>query len=177
MADLVVRAYEADDAAALEAAVAASREHLRPWMAWAAGPPPGVAWRRRWIRDVCAEEAAGGDRYRGFFDAADGTLLGSGGLHRRIGPRAWEIGYWVHVDQIGRGVATAAVAQLVAEAFSDPDVDLVQIHHDAANLASGAVARRSGFTDLGTVAKPNLAAPGETGVERRWRLEREAAGF
>jgi RimJ/RimL family protein N-acetyltransferase len=176
MVDLVVRAYEEDDAPALEAAVAASLEHLRPWMGWAAGPPPGEAWRRGWIRDVRAEEAAGGDRYRGFFDARTGELLGSGGLHRRIGPRAWEIGYWVHVDHTGRGVATAAVARLAAEAFADPDVDHVEIHHDAANRASGAVARRAGFTDLGTVPKPEKAAPAETGVERRWRLERGATG-
>lgn len=172
--EIVVRAYEEDDAPALEAAVAASLEHLRPWMPWAAGPPAGVEWRRGWIRDVCAEEAGGGDRYRGFFAADTGAVLGSGGLHRRIGPRAWEIGYWVHVDHAGRGIATAAVAQLVAEAFADPDVDAVQIHHDVANAASGAVARKAGFTDLGTVPKA-ATAPGETGVERRWRLERGAA--
>jgi ribosomal-protein-serine acetyltransferase len=177
MVDLVVRAYEDDDAPALEAAVAASVEHLRPWMGWVTGPPAGVAWRRGWIRDVRAEEAGGGDRYRGFFDARTGALLGSGGLHRRIGPRAWEIGYWVHVDHTGRGVATAAVAQLVAEAFADPEVEAVQIHHDDANTASGAVARKAGFADLGTVPKPEIAAPAETGVERRWRLERGAAGF
>jgi RimJ/RimL family protein N-acetyltransferase len=174
--EIVVRAFEEDDAAALEAAAAASLEHLRPWMAWAAGPPPGVEWRRGWIRDVRAEEAGGGDRYRGFFDARTGAVLGAGGLHRRIGPRAWEIGYWVHVDHVGRGVATAAVAQLVAEAFADPDVEAVQIHHDDANVASGAVARKAGFTDLGTVEK-STGAPAETGVERRWRLERAAAGF
>lgn len=175
--EIVVRAYEEDDAPALEAAFAASREHLIPWMGWAEHPPQGVDWRRGWIREVRAEEAGGGDRYRGFFDARTGELLGAGGLHRRIGPRGWEIGYWVHVDHTGRGVATAAVAQLVAEAFADPEVDHVQIHHDDANVASGAVARRAGFTDLGTVPKPELAAPAETGVERRWRLERADVGF
>lgn len=174
--EIVVRAYEEDDAAALEAAVAASLEHLRPWMPWASGPPPGIEWRRGWIRDVLAEEAAGGDRYRGFFDARTGALLGSGGLHRRIGPRAWEIGYWVHAGHARRGVATAAVALLVAEAFADPGVEAVQIHHDVANEASGAVARKAGFAELGTEPKAP-AAPAESGVERRWRLDRAAAGF
>lgn len=173
--EVVVRPYTVEDAEGLEAAVVASRDHLRPWMAWA-DASEGVEWRRGWLRDVIAEEARGGDRFRGFFDAETGTPLGAGGLHRRIGPRAWEIGYWLHVDWTGRGIATAAVAQLVAEAFSDPTTDHVQIHHDAANLASGAVARRAGFTDLGTVAKPELVAPGETGVERRWRLTRAEAG-
>jgi RimJ/RimL family protein N-acetyltransferase len=176
MPDVVVRAYEEPDAEALEDAVASSLEHLRPWMAWAAGPAPGVEWRRGWIRDVRAEEAAGGDRYRGIFAAESGELVGSCGLHRRLGPRALEIGYWIRADRTGHGYATAAVAALVSEAFSDPGIDLVQIHHDAANLASGAVAARAGFTDIGTVSKPELAAPAETGVERRWRLTRAEAG-
>ncbi len=173
--EVIARAYERSDAEALEAAVAASLEHLRPWMAWAAGPPAGVAWRQGWIRDVRAEEADGGDRYRGFFDARTGELLGGGGLHRRIGPRAWEIGYWVRADRVRRGVATAAVRALVAEAFADPEVEAVQIHHDDANAASGGVARRAGFTDLGTFAVEPVA-PADTGVERRWRLERAGAG-
>ena len=170
MVDLVVRPWAEDDAPAMEAALATTLEHLRPWMAWAQGPPPGVAWRREWIREQNALEAAGGDRVRGFLTPA-GEILGAGGLHRRVGPRAWEIGYWVHVAWTRRGVATAAVAALAAEAFADDGTDAVEIHHDAANVASGAVARRAGFTDLGTFPRAP-GAPAETGVERRWRLAR-----
>jgi ribosomal-protein-serine acetyltransferase len=173
MADVVVRPYTEDDAAGLEAAVEASREHLTPFMAWASQPAQGLEWRRGWLRDAIAEEAAGGDRYRGFFDPATGEQVGAGGLHRRVGPRAWEIGYWVHAGHARRGIATAAVAQLVAEAFADPDVDAVEIHHDVANEASAGVARKAGFTEAGTVPR-TAAAPADTGTDRRWVLRRPA---
>jgi RimJ/RimL family protein N-acetyltransferase len=168
--DLVVRPWTEDDAPALEAALATTLEHLRPWMAWAAGPPPGVEWRREWIREQNAAEAAGGDRCRGFLTAT-GEVAGAGGLHHRVGPRGWELGYWVHAGFTRRGVATAAVARLVAEAFADPEADFVAIHHDVANVASGAVARAAGFTVVDEVARAP-AAPADTGTDRRWRLTR-----
>lgn len=166
----MVRPWTEDDAPAMEAALATTLEHLRPWMAWAAGPPPGVAWRRDWIREQNAAEAAGGDRYRGFFTPA-GDVVGAGGLHKRVGPDGWEIGYWVHADWTRRGVATAAVRRLAAEAFADPAIAFVEIRHDVGNPASGAVARKAGFTEAGTVARAP-AAPADTGTDRIWRLER-----
>jgi ribosomal-protein-serine acetyltransferase len=164
-----VRPWAEDDARAMETMLAESLAHLRPWMAWAAGPPPGVAWRREWIRRQNAAEAAGGDRTRGFFVA--GEPVGAGGLHRRLGPGGLEIGYWVRATWIRRGVATAAVRALCAEAFADEDVTHVEIHHDATNIASGGVARAAGFTHVGDV-KRTPVAPADTDTERVWRLTR-----
>jgi RimJ/RimL family protein N-acetyltransferase len=73
-------------------------------------------------------------------------------LHHRIGPGALELGYWVATAFTGRGVATAAVGLLAAEAFADPAIGHVEIHHDARNAASGAVAARAGFTPVATGA-------------------------
>jgi ribosomal-protein-serine acetyltransferase len=160
MEDLVVRPWTEDDAPTLEAAVNDSLAHLAPWMPWAQEPSPGVAWRRSWIRQQNAAEAGGGDRVRGFF-TREGEVLGAGGLHRRVGPDGWEIGYWVHARRTRRGIATAAVAVLVAEAFADPHVAFVEIHHDVANTASGGVAAKAGFAHVG-----------DAGTERRWRLTR-----
>lgn len=155
-----IRPWDEDDAAALSAAVAASLDELRPWMPWAAGEPQPADTRRAWIREVNAAEAAGGDRTRAIL--AGDAVAGSCGLHRRIGPGAWELGYWVATRWTGRGVATAAVALLAAEAFADPATAHVEIHHDARNAASGAVARRAGFTPVATGEAP----------ERIWRLTR-----
>jgi RimJ/RimL family protein N-acetyltransferase len=169
MDDLVVRAWTEDDAPALEAAVAVSAEHLRPWMAWVTDPLPGVESRQAWIRAMNAAEAAGGDRLRGIF--VGGEVAGGGGLHGRVGPDGREIGYWVSSAWTRRGVATAAVALLAAEAFADPAIEFVAIHHDVANGPSGAVARRAGFTVLDEVDRVP-AAPADTGRDRRWRLTR-----
>jgi ribosomal-protein-serine acetyltransferase len=171
--EIVVRPWHEDDAEAMEAAYVASREHLRPWMPWAGEDPMGVAARRAWIAEQNRVEAAGGDRVRGAFLAAGGALLGTGGLHARIGPGALEIGYWVHAGWTRRGVATTLVHALCAEAFADPAIDAVEIHHDAANAASGAVAARAGFTHIEDRHREPLA-PADTTTERIWRLTREA---
>jgi hypothetical protein len=46
------------------------------------------------------------------------------------------------------GLATAAAAALVGQAFTLEDIDRVEIVHDAANTASGGVPRRLGFTQI-----------------------------
>jgi hypothetical protein len=48
---------------------------------------------------------------------------------------------------------------------------VIEIHHDEANPANGAIARRLGFTEVDRVRVPDgPQAPGETGVQVRWRL-------
>ncbi len=154
-----LRQWAESDAAALNEAVAASLEHLRPWMPWAREPPMSPAARRLWIAERRREAEAGGDRTYGAF--RDGAIVGAGGLHNRIGPGGLEIGYWTHAAHVCQGVATAIVARLCEIAFAEPRVTHVEIHHDVANVASGAVARRAGFTDTGVVEG-----------KRVWRLDK-----
>jgi RimJ/RimL family protein N-acetyltransferase len=163
--DLVVRPWAEDDERALGAAVADSLEHLRPWMPWAADEPRGAAARRAWIRQAAAGEA----EHFGIF--LDGTVVGGCGLHRRIGPGGLEIGYWVRATHTRRGIATAAVRRVSAVALARPSVDRVEIHHDAANVASGRVAAAAGFARAGELRRPPQA-PAETGVLLVWRLGR-----
>jgi RimJ/RimL family protein N-acetyltransferase len=169
--EVIVRAWTEDDAEAMEAAYIASRDHLRPWMAWAAEEPMGVTVRRAWIQEQNALEAAGGDRVRGAF-LADGTIVGAGGLHARVGPDALEIGYWVHADWTRRGVATALAAALCDEAFSEAGIASVEIHHDVANVASAGVPAKLGFAIVGDFPE-GPRAPADSGIERRWRLTRD----
>jgi len=166
-----VRPWREDDAEAMEAAYVASRDHLRPWMAWAAEEPMGVTARRAWIQEQNAVEARGGDRVRGAF-LPDGTLVGAGGLHARLDEDQLEIGYWVHAAWTRRGIASALAAALRDEAFADPRIASVEIHHDIANTASEGVPRRLGFTLVGDSPRPR-SAPADRGVERRWRLTRD----
>jgi ribosomal-protein-serine acetyltransferase len=171
-AELVVRPWTLADAPALTRAVTESREHLLPWMPWAAFEPVSGATRLAYLRDAIAGEAAGGDRLRGYF--LGDVVVGSGGLHQRIGAGGLEIGYWVHRDHTRRGIATAGVHALVAEAFADPAIDRVEILHDRANAASGRVAAAAGFTLVGDHPRPAVA-PGDEGVGRVWRLARAPA--
>lgn len=100
----------------------------------------------------------------------DGTVVGSCGLHARLGPGRLEVGYWVRSSHTGRGFASLAAAGLTAEALRLEDVGQVEIHCDRANQRSAMIPRRLGFR-LVEVLPDDVLAPGEEGVELVWRME------
>src|SRR6201981_301809 len=141
---VTLRRWRADDLDALFGAVTESVGHLRPWAPWAAD----------YTRASAEEYLAGsvkhwneGTEYNYAITTA-GALAGSISLMARIGPGGLEIGYWVHRANTRRGLATAASAALVEQAFRLPGVDRVEIVHDELNVASGAIPRKLGFTEV-----------------------------
>ncbi len=90
------------DARALNEAVEQSREHLLPWMPWAARPPMTLEERLELLATWVADER---DTYLGVF-APDGRFVAGAGTHDRNGPDEIEIGYWVRADSVRRGLAT-----------------------------------------------------------------------
>ena len=112
---------------------------------------------------------AGGDAVYGVFAGDD--VVGGTGLHRRAGPDTLEIGYWVHADHVGRGYATEVSAALTDLAFTVEGIELVEIHHDEANVRSAAVPRKLGFAHVATAAR-EPQAPAEVGIEWIWRVDR-----
>ena len=171
-ARLGLRRWRPTDEPALSAAIAASVDHLRPWMPWAAADPMAAADRVRWIDDVNAEWARGGDVVLGIF-LAD-RLIGGTGLHRRAGPDTLEIGYWLHVDHTGCGYATESAAALTDVAFTAPGIEVVEIHHDRADTASRGVPERLGYTMFEERAPTTVPSPGEERVDCCWRIDRGA---
>jgi RimJ/RimL family protein N-acetyltransferase len=167
--DLVLRRWREDEAEALGEAVTASIEHLRPWMPWIADEPMTLADRRALIARWTTDWEAGRDVIFGIFE--EGAVAGCCGLHHRGDPDGLEIGYWVHVDRVRRGIATRAARALTEVAFTVPGIEWVDICHDRANTASGAVPRHLGFTMIEEMAR-EPAAPAETGIHWRWRIDR-----
>ena len=170
-ARLTIRQWTDDDAAVMEAAIEASLGHLRPWMPWAAEHPASRQDQLARIRRWRTERERGSDSVFGLF--RDGVVVGAAGLHRRFGPGAVEIGYWIHVDHIRRGYATEAAGALTAAAFAVPHIERVEIHTDKANIASAGVPRRLGFVLAGE-SPDEVEAPGEMGIECRWVMTRSA---
>jgi len=137
-------------AAAAVAAVNESLEHLRPWMAWAAEPATeaGLA-----VFFASAEQLW--DQRRDFgYSIVDGSghderVIGGCGLHGRLDEHGLEIGYWVHVDEIGRGLATAAARALTDAAFGIPGIERVRITCEESNARSARVPEKLGYRYLG----------------------------
>jgi RimJ/RimL family protein N-acetyltransferase len=159
--DLVIRRFEIEDAPLLHDAILDSLEHLRPWMPWVASEPLTLEQRVDWVR--------GATESVGVF--LGGLVVGGTGLHDRIGPGGREIGYWVRAGWTNRGIATEVAREMTERAFAISGVDRVEIHHDKANLPSGRVPAKLGFTLVREVPEEPVA-PGEIGISCEWRLER-----
>lgn len=165
-----LRRWRPDDAAALLAAVIESQEQLRPWMPWADRYDEESA--AEYLRD-CQAQWASGDAYA-YAIIVGGQIVGSAGLHKRVGDGGLEIGYWVHSAWTGRGIATDAAAALTDAALTLPGVEWVEIHHDVANAASGRIPAKLGYARIGERPARGLLAPapGETGTEVVWQFTR-----
>jgi RimJ/RimL family protein N-acetyltransferase len=80
------------------------------------------------------------------FDDATGRLVGELVLMlRSVEHRRGEIGYVLHPDFQGRGLATEGARHLLGIAFEDLDLHRVVARLDARNAASAAVLRRLGM--------------------------------
>jgi ribosomal-protein-serine acetyltransferase len=167
---LVLRRWEDADAPALVDVVAENIEHLRPWMPWIAFEPQTIEQRIALFHEWRAAAEAGDDTVYGVF--LHGHPIGGTGLHRRRGPGMLEIGYWIDHRHTGKGYATELARALTDVALGQSGIVAVQIHHDRANTASGAVPRRLGYRLVIERRRPPQA-PGETGMEWGWRMDRE----
>ncbi|MER5880672.1 GNAT family N-acetyltransferase [Streptomyces sp. NPDC001910] len=166
-----LRRWRVSDVETLNRVVTESLAHLLPWMPWAASHD----------RNAIAEYLT---RSEGEWESAQaynyaitsgGAVIGSCSLMRRIGPGGLEIGYWIHPGWTGRGLVTMSAAALLRQGFELAGIDRIEIHHDAANHASGAVPRRLGFTEVERFQVPDgPATSGEVGIDVIWRIQSPA---
>ena len=163
---VTLRRYRLTDRDALWESIAASLDHLRPWMPWAQAPPTEesvLAFLIPAVEDFGAERPA---EYA-ITVAGSGRFAGGCGLMPRIGPGALEIGYWLDVRCVGRGLATEAVALLTTAGLTVDGVDRVEIHCDEANVRSAAVPERLGYR-LDRTEDDEIATPAESGRSMIW---------
>jgi RimJ/RimL family protein N-acetyltransferase len=159
-------------------AVNDSLEHLRRWMPWAqqAATPESIGSFLEQA-DASWDEGRGFQfAIRGLRDSRPDALIGFCGLHDRVGVGGLEIGYWVHVDSTGRGVATAAAGLLTGSALRLRGVTRVEIRCDGANSASAAIPAKLGFRlDRVEIQAPDV--PGGSDRHMVWVLATGAAGI
>ena len=168
---VVVRRLRASDAGAIAAAVGASLDYLKPWMPWAT---PAAAERSNQLARVAEADQrweSGLSYTYSVLTVENGTLVGEVALHRRTGDSSVELGYWIAASQAGHGYGTSASAALTAVALSLAGVKRVEIHCDAANAGSAAVARRLGYR-LDRIEERHPEASGESGRLMIWVRER-----
>lgn len=167
---LVLRCWHPQDAPALKAAVDASREHLAPWMPRARGEPADLQATIALIRAWRGKFDLGQDFVYGIFSREDGRVIGSTGLHTRAGSDTREIGYWIHIDHIGRGYATEAAAALTLVGFEIDRVSRIDIRVAVGNARSANVPRKLAYTHEATLRRRDPAPDGTLRDMMLWTL-------
>ncbi|WP_395152712.1 GNAT family N-acetyltransferase [Ilumatobacter sp.] len=164
---LLLRRWQHDEASMLDNLVESNVKHLRPWMPWIKFEPQTVSERVTLIETWTREWEDGGDVVLGTF--LDGFAIGSCGLHRRVGPGALDIGYWIADDHTRRGFATEATSALTTTAFGVAGIERVEVHTDEANEASAGVPAKLGFR-RDRVIQRAPEAPAESGRLIIWTM-------
>jgi RimJ/RimL family protein N-acetyltransferase len=164
--DIVLRRWEPDDLMARFEAVKRSYSAIHPWMEWLCELAT-LEQQRAFGAKVAASwpDPEGSCQY-GIFDRA-GAVVGAIGLHDRVGPGALEIGYWCHIDYVGRGIITRSAGRLTDMALGLPGIERVEIRCGKANIRSASVARRLGYR-LDRVEPRPVRAPAESGLGMIW---------
>jgi RimJ/RimL family protein N-acetyltransferase len=168
---VVLRRESLADATQVAATVRRNLDHLRPWMPWATAENASDAAQRRRAAQVTESWDAGTDfnyvLIAEDLSAHQPALLGVFGLHRRIGPGAIELGYWLSQEATGHGYATKAAEVLTRAALALPDVDRVEIRCDVANVRSQKIPGRLGYR-LDRIEADQVEAPAEIGQSMIW---------
>jgi RimJ/RimL family protein N-acetyltransferase len=170
---LVIRCYRPGDAEALQTAIHASLDHLKPWMPWAHDEPEELEAKVQRLRTFRGRFDLGQDYIYAVFTPDQSRLIGGTGLHPRIGPDALEIGYWIHADEVRKGYASESTAALTRVAFEVAGVRRVEIRCDPGNAASAAVPRKLGYTHEATLRARSATETGALRDSMIWSMFRE----
>lgn len=170
---LLLRCWEPSDAGALADLAGRNMYHLRPWMPWATEENAQLEFQYQRLRGARARFDQDLEYVYGMLDRANQELLGSAGLHTRLGEGVLEIGYWIDKDHTRQGLTTEASAALTKVAFEIFNVRRVEIHCDPGNLASAAIPRKLGYTLEATLRQRSFDFDGNPSDSMIWSLLKE----
>jgi ribosomal-protein-alanine N-acetyltransferase len=157
------RLIQVADAAELAEIVQASREFLAPWDPVRSESYFTVDGQRAVIERLLATHETGAGLPHVIL-GPEGRVAGRITLSGIVrGPfQSCAVGYWVGVADGGRGLATAALAEMVGIAFGELGLHRVQAETLLDNVRSQRVLDRNGFTRFGL-------APAYLKIAGRWQ--------
>jgi [ribosomal protein S5]-alanine N-acetyltransferase len=145
----VTRLITAHDAPVLADLQQANREFLAPWSPRRDPRHITLEGQRRAIADALAQHARG--TALPHVIVSDGAVVGRVTLSdiTRGTFSSCHLGYWLSQSHNGRGLATAAVAEILEVAFSELGLHRVEAGTMPHNVRSRAVLERNGFARFG----------------------------
>ena len=168
----VLRAWNVDDALFLKTALDYNKDHLKPWVPWATGEETPLEDTQARVTLFAEEFATDKNWLYAVLTPDERRVIGGTGLHNRIGPSGLEVGYWIDKDHINQGLATEVAGTIAEVAFTDPELQFLEMHIDARNLASARVPARLGFSLVELREEPGKFAGDPPVTMMIWRRER-----
>jgi len=173
---LVIRCYTPQDAALLKQAIDDSIAHLSPKMPWARNEPQSIETKTARLRKYRGEFDLGLNYTFGVFSKDGKHMIGSSGLHTRLGDNEREIGYWINANHIRQGYATETVKGLTRVGFEIEGLDKIEIRCDPDNVGSQAVARKAGYVHERTFTEKPTDEGEASSEVMVWSMSREQYG-
>lgn len=143
-----------DDVPVLAELLTINREFLAPWEPVRDDEYLTVDGQRAVIRTALEQHAQGSTLPHVILNDF-GRVVGRITLSEIVrGPfQSCSLGYWVHVTENGRGLASTAVGEIIRVAFDDLGLHRIQAGTLPHNLRSQRVLERNGFTRFGLAPK------------------------
>ena len=157
--EILVRPLRIDDVQPLYEAARESIPEVSAWLPWC-HENYAIEETKQFIASR-ARAAANDEWYSfGVFEKASGRFLGGIGLNffNRVHQMA-NLGYWVRTSAVGRGVATRATRLVAQFAFTQLDLQRIEIIAAVGNVASQRVAEKAGAVREG-IARQRLLIRG-----------------
>lgn len=157
---LTYRIPDEGDGAVLNASLNSTIETVGVYMLWLQEPhtiEQDEAWCRQARADFITRTSISYHlRRRG-----DDRIIGTVGLHRGDWRIPWlEVGYWLHKDAEKQGYMHEAVNRLRQMCLDVVGIQRLEIRCDPRNTASASVARKAGFTLVGTLRRAAMHVDG-----------------
>jgi ribosomal-protein-serine acetyltransferase len=156
--EILLKQIELSDAADIFATIDSQRDYLRVWLPFVdftKGMEDSVQYIKS-VNDVPEEsrDLVLTIRYKEKFVG----LIGFKGTDRAN--QKTEIGYWLSEEYQGKGIVTESVKALVSYAFSEMDMNRIQIKCAIGNSRSKNIPKRLGFTFEGVERDGELLVGG-----------------
>ena len=170
---LVIRCYQPSDAGMLLSAIKNSIDNLKLWMPWAKDEPTGIEKKVKLLEKFKSDFESDKDYNFGIFNKNEDKLIGSSGLHTRIGENAREIGYWINTEFLNNGFATEATQALTKIGFDYQNIERIEIHCDPMNSISQKIPKRLGFTLVDVIKNDTVNAAGSNRDTMIWAISKD----
>lgn len=142
--EIAIRKFKESDAQEFQAAVLESVEHVSDWLPWCT-EAYSLQDAEQWTTSAAKVWDAGTD-YRFIIEDLDTKkILGSVGINQIVHQhKIGNLGYWVRKSAINRGICTKAARLAVKYAFTELEIQRIEVHVHTENIASNAVASKLG---------------------------------